>query len=103
MAGQIGTCFGSSVLEVVYASSTMRPLLGLPGIMQESPVDLARFRPRGESEIPGRFVAGSMSRDTTYKFHPDDAALFAGVAKSMEVRLIGETLRVADCSCVRCR
>lgn len=76
--------------EIVYASDLLRPVLGRPGIVQESPVDLHAFRPRPRPPRAGVFRVGRFSRDVPEKFHTDDPALFGALAShGIDVWLMG--------------
>ncbi len=89
--------------EVVYASKTLRKLLGRPGVISHSPIDIERFRPacslacrpawpRATDAEQRPFRVGRLSRDVPEKFHPDDRALFTSLAEhGVEVRVMGGT------------
>jgi glycosyltransferase involved in cell wall biosynthesis len=85
--------------EIVYATDLLRPMLGRPGIVQESPIDIQTFRPRTYQSrgIGAPFRVGRLSRDHPQKFHEDDATLFRVLTEhDIEVRLMGgECLRLA--------
>jgi len=75
--------------DLAYASHWLKRELGLPGIVDMSPIDLERFKaaPARQHE---RFRIGRLSRDVVGKHHPDDAALYQAVASSqISVRLMG--------------
>jgi glycosyltransferase involved in cell wall biosynthesis len=78
--------------EVVYPSDVLRPMLGRPGIVLESPIDIRRFSPRApvRDDDAGAFRIGRLSRDHPEKFHEDDAMLFRTMAEhGVDVRLMG--------------
>jgi glycosyltransferase involved in cell wall biosynthesis len=85
--------------EVVYASKMLRTLLGRPGVISHSPINIERFRPTGPMACPlatnsGQrpFRVGRLSRDVPEKFHSDDRALFTSLAgHGVEVRVMGGT------------
>jgi len=82
-------------IEVVYASGLMREGLGRPGIVEYSPIDIARFTPPSMSERKERepsLVVGRLCRDDPGKFHPEDPALFKHLAANgCVVRIMGGT------------
>ena len=79
-----------AVPELVFASHWLKASVGLPGVVDFSPIDLERFRPRPQRRAAGRFRIGRLSRDVVGKHHPDDPALYrALVAAGMTVRLMG--------------
>ncbi len=71
-----------SICEYVYASEWLRARTGLPGIVQVSPIDLNRFRPRFKlSQHEGRtFTVGRLSRDVPEKHHPEDIGIYQWLA-----------------------
>lgn len=84
-------------IEMVYASAQTRESAGLPGIVQESPIDLQRFSPGPETDRP--FTVGRLSRDTPDKFHPDAGrAMRRLAAANMQVRIMGGTCLAPDLS-----
>ncbi len=84
--------------EVVYASKTLRTLLGRPGVISHSPIDIDWFRPcrracpRASDTERRPFRVGRLSRDVPEKFHSDDCALLTSLAgHGVEVRVMGGT------------
>ena len=81
---------GAPPPEFVYAARWLEARVGRPGIVDWSPIDPQRFRPRPQRRAAGRFRIGRLSRDVVGKHHPDDPALYrALVAAGMTVRLMG--------------
>lgn len=78
--------------EVEYASDALQSMLGRPGIIIESPINIRTFQPRQQPcrNSPSRFRVGRLSRDVPEKFHEDDPALFSALAgHDIDVRLMG--------------
>lgn len=82
---------GSPEPEILYATSMLfASTPELPGIVQESPIDLDRFHP-GEGSS-STFTVGRMSRDVPNKHHPDDTELYLNLAnQGIKVRIMGGT------------
>jgi glycosyltransferase involved in cell wall biosynthesis len=81
--------------EVVYASAALRDLVGLPGRVEHSPIDTARFVPATRRR-EGAFRVGRMSRDAANKHHPEDPRLYAElVRRGCEVHVMGGTVLAA--------
>ena len=77
--------------DIVFASDALKAASGLPGTVEESPIDIAQFYPA--SKPPGPFTIGRLSRDTSDKFHPDDAAFLSALAcHGDRVRIMGGTV-----------
>ena len=79
-------------VEVAYASSLMREMMGHPGHVQPSLIDLDRFSPRpaGGGDEQEVFTVGRLSRDTPFKHHDDDAAFYRRLAEAgCRVRIMG--------------
>jgi glycosyltransferase involved in cell wall biosynthesis len=82
--------FGKSY-EIVYACTELLEAFGLPGVVQESPIDIERFSP-GAPQC-GTFTAGRLSRDYRYKFHEADPELFTRLVDAgINLRLMGGTV-----------
>jgi glycosyltransferase involved in cell wall biosynthesis len=78
-------------LEIVYASHLARELVGEPGTVLYSRIDLGRFRPAAP-EATRHFTLGRLSRDVLYKHHPDDMAIYRRLAaQGAAVRIMGGT------------
>lgn len=77
--------------EILYATSMLfASTPELPGIVQESPIDLGRFQPGEGSNLV--FTVGRMSRDVPNKHHPDDPELYLELAnQGIKVRIMGGT------------
>ena len=76
-------------VELVYTSTLLRTLSSRPGIVIESPIDLARFTPTQCSSLR-RFRVGRLSRDIPSKHHEEDPALYAALAtEGIDVRIMG--------------
>jgi len=83
--------YGIHSPEIVYASSALRDEIGLPGRVEASPIDLNHFAPAGGAAARP-FSVGRLSRDQTYKHHPDDPALYEMLVESeCGVRIMGGT------------
>jgi glycosyltransferase involved in cell wall biosynthesis len=84
---------GIREVEFVYASGLMRDVMGMPGIVQQSLIDLDRFAPRSrEPRETADFVVGRLSRDVPVKHNPDDPGLYRALAAAgCSVRLMGAT------------
>lgn len=87
-------------VELVFASVSLREQTGLPGTVQDSIVDIARFSPGppppGEGAGPEpRFVVGRASRDVAYKHAEGDPELYRRLAD------LGCEIRVAGGTCLR--
>ncbi len=76
-------------IEMVYASAETRIAAGRPGVVQESPIDLERFRPR-PAPVGRPFTVGRLSRDTADKFHPNAGNFLRRLAEDgMQIRVMG--------------
>lgn len=85
---------GKHDVELVYASDLLRTDAGLPGVVEDSPIDLDLYKPRqpAAAATPRRFVAGRASRDELLKFSELDPPLFSELARrDIEVRIVGGT------------
>jgi len=84
---------GLGEVEFVYASELMRDAMGMPGIVQQSLIDLDRFVPRSrEPRGATDYVVGRLSRDVLVKHNPDDPELYRALAAAgCSVRLMGAT------------
>ncbi|MBV8379653.1 MAG: glycosyltransferase [Paucibacter sp.] len=81
-------------IDVCYAARWMRDQVGLPGAVFDSPIDIELFRPGEPDAAEARpFTIGRLSRDTVFKHHPADAALYRRLAAAgFRVRLMGATV-----------
>ena len=81
-------------LELIFASGALAAKTGLKGVIQESPIDLARFCcTRDYSDDQRNFTIGRLSRDVAEKHHPDDIALYQELAKNgCKIRIMGGTV-----------
>jgi len=89
---------GMDNIEVAYASQGLKDRTKLKGIVQNSPIDIDRFRPRSADQPrpPRPFTVGRMSRDDPRKHHPDDLPLYQRLlATGCHIRLMGTGLEVA--------
>ena len=78
-------------LEIVYASRLAQRLVGEPGTVLYSRIDLERFRPV-ERAARRRFTLGRLSRDVLYKHHPEDVAIYRHcIDRGAAVRIMGGT------------
>jgi len=84
--------YGIKDVELVFASEDMAAYAnGRKGVVELSPIDLDRFRPRDQSLAEeGAFTVGRHSRDQTFKHHPDDPQLYKRLAQQgFEVSILG--------------
>lgn len=90
------TLGGRRGVEMIYASDRLRDDAGMPGIVEDSPIDLDVYAP-SLGAPKEHFVVGRASRDDPLKFADGDPALFE--------RLAGEgfSLRIAGGTCLRDR
>ena len=98
LARRIAPRDGMDRCEIVYASEKLRDAVSLPGVVEESPIDLNKFAPGSrERSSDSPFVVGRLSRDYSYKFHEDDPALFRCLGEAgFRVRLLGGTCLRAE-------
>ena len=77
-------------IDHVFASEWLRDSVAGQGPVQDSPVDLTRFRPR-DLRAPSRtFTVGRLSRDVPCKHHDRDPAFYRLLAEhGMKVRVLG--------------
>ncbi len=81
-------------VEVVYTSPLLRRLSDQPGVVIESPIDLAHFAPAASvrSLAPRQFRVGRLSRDVASKHHEEDPAVYAAMVRAgADVRVMGGT------------
>jgi glycosyltransferase involved in cell wall biosynthesis len=80
-------------IEVVYPSKMLQASYDFPGVVEVSPIDIARFSPgTAVARADGRFVVGRLSRDVAEKHHADDPALYRKlVEQGFRVRILGGT------------
>ncbi|MGZ8255296.1 MAG: glycosyltransferase family 4 protein [Burkholderiaceae bacterium] len=84
---------GRRPIDMIYASEVLEREAGIPGFVENSPIDLASFTP-GTKRVhrPNRFVVGRCSRDVDFKFAETDAEVFRTLAgRGVTVRLVGGT------------
>ena len=87
---------GFRQIELVYASSSLRDMFGIPGVVMESPIDLGRFRAVARPPSD-RFVVGRLSRNDPNKFHAGAAQLYARLAAhGARVRIMGGLATLFD-------
>jgi glycosyltransferase involved in cell wall biosynthesis len=81
-------------IELVYASDLMADSLGIPGTIEQSPIDLRRFAPRGNARAAGApFTVGRLSRDIAEKHEPADAGLYQRLASDgIRVEIMGGSI-----------
>lgn len=81
--------------EWVYASQAAEAVLPYPGEVHLSPIDIAAFRHRPQSDDRQRadkacFTVGRLSRDVPEKHHQDDPALYRQLAHAgCQIRILG--------------
>lgn len=84
---------GRRAVDMVYASDVLQREAGIPGFVEDSPIDLAAFA-RGVTRTtrPDAFVVGRCGRDVDFKYAEGDAAVFRELAaRGCSVRLVGGT------------
>jgi len=87
------SCRGLWPVEFAYAGVEVADAVGSPGPVLSSPVDLSRFRPRGETPRLDGFRVGRMSRDVADKHHEDSPELYRRlVSGGCTVRIMGGTI-----------
>ena len=89
---------GMDNIEVVYASQGLKDRTKLKGIVENSPIDIERFRPRpaDQPRPPRPFTVGRLSRDDARKHHADDLPLYQRLLDAgCRVRLMGTGLEIA--------
>ncbi|MBV8603644.1 MAG: glycosyltransferase [Pelomonas sp.] len=80
-------------IDLCYAADWMREVVGLPGVVHASPIDLERFRAAPARDPQRPFTVGRLSRDVAAKHHPEDPALYRRLAaQGVQVRLMGATV-----------
>jgi glycosyltransferase involved in cell wall biosynthesis len=84
---------GRRHVDMVYASEVLEREAGIPGFVENSPIDLAAFAQRAaRAHRPDRFVVGRCSRDVDFKFAEGDPQVFRRLAeRGCTVRLVGAT------------
>jgi glycosyltransferase involved in cell wall biosynthesis len=84
---------GRRPIDMVYASEVLEREAGMPGFVEDSPIDLASFAPCAKRRHRAdRFVVGRCSRDVDFKFAETDPAVFRTLAgRGCTVRLVGAT------------
>jgi lipopolysaccharide exporter len=83
--------------EIVYASEGLKQLVGSPGVVENSPIDIDQFAHDRNHAANGPLTIGRLSRDYIYKFHEDDPALFRRLGED------GYRLRVLGGTCLQPR
>ena len=84
---------GQRHIDMVYASEVLESEAGVPGFVENSPIDLAAFAPCAKrAHRADRFVVGRCSRDEDFKYSDGDPGVFrALVERGCTVRLVGAT------------
>lgn len=90
---------GKRTVELVYSSAAIKSGVGLPGIIEDSPIDLDAFSPcAGKDATPfdaaDEFVIGRASRDDPLKYAENDPALYKKLAE------LGFRIRIAGGTCL---
>jgi tetratricopeptide (TPR) repeat protein len=85
---------GAPPVEFAFGARALRERCGLPGAVEYSQVDVARFTPSAPSRPEaGGLVIGRHSRDDAAKHHPNDPSLYRQcIARGHRVRLSGATV-----------
>jgi O-antigen/teichoic acid export membrane protein/glycosyltransferase involved in cell wall biosynthesis len=81
--------------EIVYSSDALRQLVGTPGSVENSPIDVEKFATGRTYRSQGPLTVGRLSRDYIYKFHENDPKLFRTLGED------GYRLRVLGGTCLR--
>jgi hypothetical protein len=85
--------FRDRPVEIVFPSHSLKRIIGLPGRVESSPIDIDRFTPRTAARPAGddgRFAIGRHSRGSAAKHHPGDTNLYkAFAAEGGRVRIMG--------------
>lgn len=88
---------GRRPVEMVYASEVLEREAGIPGFIENSPIDLAAFARAPRPHRGRQFVVGRCSRDVDFKYAESDAAVFRRLAeRGCTVRLVGATCLRAE-------
>jgi len=84
---------GRRPVEMVYVSEVLQREAGIPGFVENSPINLATFAPRTTRKQSGeRFLVGRCSRDVDFKYAETDPDVFRCLAQhGCAVRLVGAT------------
>jgi len=81
---------GRRSVELVYSSTLLQQLTGLPGRVERSLIDLNRFVPGPMREQA--FTVGRLSRDVPEKHHPDDPGFYRHLGgEGTRIRVMGGT------------
>lgn len=88
------TLDGQREVEMIYASDNLKIDAGLPGIVEDSPIDLDVYAPSAAAR-DNTFVVGRASRDDPVKFADGDPALYERLAGA------GFRVRIAGGTCLR--
>jgi glycosyltransferase involved in cell wall biosynthesis len=90
---RIGTNPAYPPVQLVFPSKMFRDLLGLPGGIEYSSVDLDRFRRASlPVDVSPSLKIGRHGREYVWNFHPNDPAFFRGLmARGHRVRILGGT------------
>ena len=83
-----------SPIEIVYAAKWLRKLVGHPGPIQPSLIDLKKFSPPAHLSVErDQFCVGRLSRDHATKHHAPDIAMYREMANNgIHIRLMGGML-----------
>jgi len=84
---------GRRPVDMVYASEVLEREAGIPGFVENSPINLSAFVPREAGKQRGdAFVVGRCSRDVDFKYAETDPDVFRRLAqRGCTVRLVGAT------------
>ena len=93
---KVEVAYASELLKREYDPELTKRSVNYPGFVQASLIDLDRFVPAVRSKpsdpTSTNFTVGRLSRDVSYKHHPDDAALYRRlVDQGCRVRIMGTT------------
>lgn len=84
---------GKRKIEISYASKLLLDLIGIPGIVEPSLINILRFRPdANKSYSRDNFTVGRLSRDVMQKHHSDDPNFYKKLIENgCNVKIMGGT------------
>jgi glycosyltransferase involved in cell wall biosynthesis len=83
---------GRRSVELVYASVEVKDMIGPPGVVQASPIDITEFT-ASDVAREGQFRVGRLSRDSPQKHHEEAPEFYRRLVEAgCGVRIMGGTL-----------